>query len=744
MSARTDPPKTGISVELLGHFRVGRHGDGTGIRINSRRGRALIAYLAMHLDRSLPRSRVASLLWEDRTETAARHNLRQVLTELREEIGDALDGGLNKDTVGLRSAQFDVDVARFVEHCRNGTLEDLEAAVALYAGDLTHDAEIKTEAFDEWISVERRRLHRLALNAFDACARGLDDAGRKKEALAVCERLLALDPIREATHRLLIELEVSVNGRSSALNRAEQLAASLRDQLGVTPEPATLELVAAVSKDGFGERNLLLQPRPAPPPPSLGHPGVPRPGPRFFSAGRLAIAAVAAAAVIGAAWYAGISDRFANFSEPPGPKQVMKADRPLNKEQTERPAAIAYSIAVLPFSDRSGNDRVKQFLRVMEQDIIDSLSHAPRFLTISHQTTRSYLDTQQDARTIGRELGTDFLLTGNADADGTNIVVRAQLIDSRNGQQVWAGKFDHALDSKNDVFEEIVNGISRELQVEIMLSEGLRRAKSERKDPTFSDLIMRGHAETFQSFNNHRREDSALALFEQALRLHPDSAAAKVGVVRILTRRVSEFRSPDRHADVEQAEKLLTDVLRDSPDISSARYFLGIVRKLQGRMQDSVVEFERALKLNPSLANAHAQLGHSLIFLGRAAESEKHILKAIRHSPRDPTISSWYLFAGQATLYLDRYDDAIRYLNKSLESYPDSGRTHIFLAAAYVLDGKPDAAAQAMKTGRRLLPKFQPDNLRNVLAGQIHPEFVVQRKRLIQAVEQAMTLTQTQ
>lgn len=722
-----------FSLELLGRFRVSRFENGAmvPVEVGSRRGKALLAYLALHPDRTLPRARIAGLLWEDRTENAARHNLRQVLTELRNDIGEGLDCGFSKEAIRVEAGLIDVDAIRFAALCERGRPEDLAAAAELYRGELTHDIDVKAEAFDEWLSVERRRLHALAIDAFDAHVRNLDAAGKKETALSVCERLLSFDPIREATHRLLISLEASVNGRSSALHRAAQLAATLKQNVGVTPEAATLELVAAIAaKEAPAQAavphvaasgTLLDDPAPAP---RLRPTATSRPR-RWLPAA----AALLAVAALPAIWF-GIHG---------GGNGA--ADRVLvNLDDDD----TAYSIAVLPLTARGEDPALRRFADALEQDLIDSLSHATRFRVTSYLTSRGYRNSLLDARKIGEELKTAFLLSGSADNNGGKIAVRVQLVDAKTGNQAWAGEFVQNSQADKPLSEEIVLGISRRLQMVVLISEGQRRERLERENPTYGDLIQRGISESLRSFDKPEGETVALQFFEQALEMNPGSNAAKVGIARVLTRRIAEFRSPDRLNDLARVEKMLTEALNSNPNSSSARYFMGILRKQQGRIEDSIAEFEQTLKLNPSHANAHAQLGHSLIFLGRPGEAEKHILRAIRIGPRDPTISSWYFMAGQADIYLGRYKQAIAWLEKAAALNPDSARVQIHLAAAYLLDGNEKKAEAAARAAKQVLPRISANWLERQAGGKGHPDYLAKRAIVIEATRKALALVKAE
>lgn len=719
-----DHAANNIRITLLGDFRVSRTEDASPIAIKSKKGRALLAFLAMHLGRPVSRSRIAALLWHDQQEALGRQNLRQILTELRNEIGAEFNDGISKDAVQLNSDFFSVDAIEFTQLSRNPL--SLADAVSLYAGDLTTNFDIKIGDFDDWLLLERRKLHNLAIEIFDAHIKALTDKGENKEALTVCERLIALDPLRESTHRLLLALDASVNGRASAIARAGTLKATLIDQLGVAPEPATLRMIEELS--GAKLQSKSRKAGQLPPIVNADEARMSRKRP-YAS---IAFAVLVLAGLGASLFYSGVLPGLWNDRTTTDPSQ-LRVSKLIKNADTN------YSIAVLPFTARSDSVELKRFANSLEEDVIDSLSRAPRFLVISRQTSRSYRNTNKDAREIGKELNVEFLLSATVQTDGETLIIRAQLVDTNSGLLTWSDRFVHATKSNQEVFEEIVLGVARQLQIQVMYTEATKRAKLERNTPTYGDLIQRGWVAAMQSFARPESADHALQLFEQAIVLNPTHVAARVGVASILIRRIAELRSAEREKDLERAEALLVGVIKDRPENSTAHYFLGIVRKLQGRNADSVAQFEKAIRLNPSNPNSYAQLGHSLVFLGRAKEAGPYIEKAIRLSPRDPTISAWYLFAGQAELHLRNYHNAIRWLERSIAAYPNSGRTHLYMAAAYILKGDSEAAVSEARMTLLELPNFKVEQIESG-KGDADAKFIAERERIKDAMREVLEL----
>jgi len=542
-------------IELLGHFRVTENGAAKRtIRIRSRRGQALIAYLAMHPSRAIPRAKAAALLWEDQSEARSRHSLRQLLTELRDEIGPLFDAGIEKETLEFSSRIFKSDVSDFLEYTRKPGSTGTKSAAEIYTGELFDPGPVSS-SYDDWISSERRKLHALALHVFETRIGHLIAGEGHREALSVCERLFTLDPLSEATHRRLISLEAEVNGAGSAAKRAKELALLLRKELGVSPEPQTAELLASLAAN-----------------------------------------------------------------------------------RTSVKATIARTIPV-----KSPN-------------LIRRVAFA-----------------------------------------GAALACTAFLI--------------------------------------VAVTIGLHKTVGE-EYPSHDELVTLGFVEAAKT--SASSEDKALSLFRKALAVNPDSASAKTGIGRVLLQRVYDLRSANRERDIAVSAEILSEAVKDAPNYIPALYFLSIARKNQGRFEESIALLEKVLRFNPRHANAHAQLGHALLFLGRAGETEQHIRKALAYSPKDEGLAIWYIFAGQADLHLARYAHAVEWLEKGLEIGPENPIGLALLAAAHVLQGENAKAAATAQKLRQQFPDFAANFIRDLHGGYTHPEFTLHRNKIIAAVQTAL------
>jgi tetratricopeptide (TPR) repeat protein len=127
------------------------------------------------------------------------------------------------------------------------------------------------------------------------------------------------------------------------------------------------------------------------------------------------------------------------------------------------------------------------------------------------------------------------------------------------------------------------------------------------------------------------------------------------------------FFVPDRAARFKAAEETLIKLLRKEPDNAKLHFTLGYVQVFTDRALQGIAEYERALALDPNLAGAHAQIGNAKLVLGYPEETEKHVLEALRLSPRDTAAFGWAQFIGNAKLALGKTEEAVTWLRRSIE-----------------------------------------------------------------------------
>ncbi|HYB87530.1 MAG TPA: AAA family ATPase, partial [Streptosporangiaceae bacterium] len=200
--------------------------------LESARAESLLAYLLLHRDAPQPRQRLAFMLWPGSTESQAQTNLRKVLHNLRR----ALPGADRLFEIGPRTLQWRADAPLWldVEHFERALAEGrLGEAVDTYGGELLEGR------YDEWLVDERLRLAGLHLEALERLARQHGADQRWPEAIRCAERLVAHDPLREESHRLLMRLCHASGDRARGVRAYHVCASTLERELGIEPSPAT-------------------------------------------------------------------------------------------------------------------------------------------------------------------------------------------------------------------------------------------------------------------------------------------------------------------------------------------------------------------------------------------------------------------------------------------------------------------------------------------------------------------------
>ena len=237
----TDQSPNLVHLRLLGGFDL-QQGEGEIAVPAGRKVRALLACLALSPGRTWPREKLMALLWGDRGEEQARASLRQALAELRRVLGQPSVVRTEHDTISLDPNLIAVDAVEFE---RLAKAENWEAAAAVYRGPLLDGHGVHDSAFEDWIRVERTRLHDLAVGVHERLA-----GSRSGEAAIVAAQLLlVLDPAREETHRLLMRLYAAGGQRAQALRQYDHCRDVLQRDLQARPDAETEQLHREIQSD---------------------------------------------------------------------------------------------------------------------------------------------------------------------------------------------------------------------------------------------------------------------------------------------------------------------------------------------------------------------------------------------------------------------------------------------------------------------------------------------------------------
>ncbi len=310
--------------------------------------------------------------------------------------------------------------------------------------------------------------------------------------------------------------------------------------------------------------------------------------------------------------------------------KVPKAKSP--ESQTGQAVLDKHRIAVLPFANMSPDPADEYFADGMTEEIISTVSGISDLNVISRTSVMGYKGTTKKVEEIGRELNAGSILEGSFRKAGNRIRVTTQLIDVATDRHLWAQNYDRNLDDVFEVQSDVAKQVAEALRVRMLSSEKERVEKKPTESTVAYTLYLKG-----MSLWNKRGVQNlkkAMEYFELAVKEDPDFALGYVGLA--------------------DCAVLLTEWdLDPEENLAKTRAML-----------------EKALRLNPLLAEAHTTLGHVHMGEYDLHRAEEEFRKAIELKPSYATAHQWYFWTLIAEL---RWDEALKEIEKAVELDPLSG-----------------------------------------------------------------------
>jgi TolB-like protein/Tfp pilus assembly protein PilF len=374
---------------------------------------------------------------------------------------------------------------------------------------------------------------------------------------------------------------------------------------------------------------------------------------------------------------------------------------PVTRVEPTAPAHILVaprlSIVVLPFTNLSNDPEQQYFADGITEDLTTDLSRLVGMFVISRNTAFTYRNKPVDTKQIGRELGVRYALEGSVRRSGNQVRVSVQLIDATTDAHLWAERFDSDTVDFFALQNEITSRIGNTLSLELIGAEAARLTP----DPNALDYIIRGRAAYAKGLTRDSLAE-AIGLFERALALDPRSVDAQSRLAKALMSRATDGLTDSVAADIARAEGLIDQVLAASPRNLTAHFAKGQALRARRRYEEASREYETVLSFDRSSQYALINIGRCRTLTGLLDEAIPPMEQAIRLSPHDPFISSWYQAIGQVHLLQSRTDEAILWLEKSRSANPGRPLVHAYLASAYALKGDLDRAAAELAEAHKL------------------------------------------
>ena len=364
----------------------------------------------------------------------------------------------------------------------------------------------------------------------------------------------------------------------------------------------------------------------------------------------------------------------------------------------DRPA-----IAVLPFTNMSGNPEQEYFSDGISEDIITALSKLRWFFVIARNSSFTYKGKAVHMTQVGAELGVGYVLEGSVRRGGDRVRITAQLNDVTTGSHLWAEKYDRELADVFAVQDEITEAIVAAIEPQLYAAENFRAQRKPPDSLDAWDLVMRALSHYWRV----TRQDNvvAQALLEKAIAIDPGYGQA-LGVLATSYSFSAHMGWADMAGMAPIAEQAALAAIQADSEDPWAHFALGSVFLFRRRFEDSLAEFESALHLNPNFSLAQGYYGLTLSYYGRWQEGCVAARRALQLSPRDPCsaifcgISAYSHFVGR------KYDEAMRLAREGIRQRGDFVGGHRVLTAAAGMAGQHDVARAALLELKRAQPNI--------------------------------------
>ena len=367
------------------------------------------------------------------------------------------------------------------------------------------------------------------------------------------------------------------------------------------------------------------------------------------------------------------------------------------------------SVVVMPFVNLSGDPTHDNFVDGVAESLTTDLSHFRNLFVIARNSAFSYKGKEIDVRQVGRELNVRYVLEGSVQRNDNRLRMNVQLIDAENGKHLWAERFEKPIADLFDLQDEIVSRLAHTLHVQLIIAAARRAERL--VHPDAKDLNFQGVACLHKGWTPEY-VTQAREFFERALAIDHRSIGALFGMATVDLNAAFSMLTDEPTARLSAAEPNAIKALSLAPDDASVHLILGSIYILTNRAVQGIAEFEHALALDRNIARAHGAIGWAKALMGRAAETEGHVLEALRLSPRDMGAHLWMHFMGAAKMHLAADAEAIGWLRRSIKTNHNFPPAHLALAAALGLLGALDEARAAARAGLALNPGFTIRRLR--------------------------------
>jgi adenylate cyclase len=389
--------------------------------------------------------------------------------------------------------------------------------------------------------------------------------------------------------------------------------------------------------------------------------------------------------------------RFALHKAPPTPERVD-----LRKVVFAPPDKT--SIAVLSFQNMTGDPQQEYLSDGMAEQLITGLSQTPDIYVTARTSSFAYKGKSMTAQQISDQLGVRYLIEGSVQRDADRVRIHVQLIDGRNGEHIWAERYDRK-------FEDLF-ALQDQIAIEVMGAVNVKFSGFTAGSVKYSrPSNLKAYEYFLKGLHYHlgrKQQDVILAreMFEEAIKLDPDFAAAYRWLGFVYLDEINFRMTKSFDKSIEQAAQMAQkswEADADNP-LKPTYGLMSAISRTKKDYDNAILYAEKGLELSPNNPGFYFTLGVAYMLAGRYEEAIVNLETAIRLTPVKPP--NYLVNLGRSYLGNKQYDKAILIYNETLERYPDFPGCWVGLTVGYGLSGDHDKALWATENIIRVSPKF--------------------------------------
>jgi TolB-like protein/DNA-binding winged helix-turn-helix (wHTH) protein len=383
------------------------------------------------------------------------------------------------------------------------------------------------------------------------------------------------------------------------------------------------------------------------------------------------------------------------------PRQVPLASVAVGQAASARPPGAAsgatfapppHTVAVLPFTNLSGDSRQDYFSDGITEELINSLAQIQALKVIARTSSFSFRGKDADIETIARKLNVAAILEGSVRRSGNHVRITAQLIDAVSGFHIWSQDFDRDLNNILNLQTDIATAVAQQLQAKLLGDEAPRIELGGTRSSAAFDAYLRGSKASI-SAQSAADSRAAIAAYTQAIRLDPGYALALAGRSHAYSSYAEEYATAAAISSAfEHARADARQAIALAPQLAEGYAALGHVLDSQLEFAPATEAYERALALAPGNVQVLRLSADFMIAMGHFEAG----LAAARHAVTlDPLNPRSYYLLGQGLYFARRYQEAITALDEAIRLDPGFKEPYGIRGLAYYWLGDLQSARAA-------------------------------------------------